>query len=387
MSEHINIRDERDRPWSWFDNGIIQQYGKEIGPYGIAVYMALLTYVDRQRECYPSLTTLSKVLGIGRAKLVSTLKLLAARGLVRMENRQLSFDDQPRRRASNLYTILNPWVIELEDQPPLTSSPRKPVKQETSSPRKPVTSSPREPELEPFFEPEPLKEPPPLPPTADAAEGSPPVPPAPRPRKKIRRRDLPPYESAPGFARLWEVAGKRSDGSKGSKQEAFYEYLQLRPNPEHDPAMLETLLAAYIYQKTTPQWQAEHGRFIPSLDVWLFQRRWEGVDLTAGPVQPPPLPKRRPPGTHDAYYDAARGRWIFVDRQGKEIDDGPSTRLVFSQRLMGFPLRLRHVEDVDIPELMRHGWPTPRRRSAATAYRAVRSAEFLIIRRGFRISS
>jgi hypothetical protein len=110
------------------------------------------------------------------------------------------------------------------------------------------------------------------------------------------------------------VAAVRHDGSKGSKVQAFAAYLHLSPCPEADPALLERLLAAYRYQKTTPQWTAEHGRYIPRLEVRLAQRRWEGVDVQAKPLKPPPPPKRYPPGTHDAYYDVPRGRWIFVDR-------------------------------------------------------------------------
>jgi len=117
MSDHMGVNDERRPPWSWFDNAIIHRYGASIGPYGLAVYMALLTYADKSRTCFPSLQTLAKVLKINKKTVLKSLKRLEDCGLIRIEHRYRQLEDGRTECLANRYTIVDTCDIEVEAQP------------------------------------------------------------------------------------------------------------------------------------------------------------------------------------------------------------------------------------------------------------------------------
>jgi hypothetical protein len=96
------LRDERRRPFYTIDNDVIDKYGAQIGVYGIAVYNLIARHADAHGEnAFPSLTTITKKLGIGRTKASETIQLLVDVGLIRKENRT----DKDGDAAANLYTI------------------------------------------------------------------------------------------------------------------------------------------------------------------------------------------------------------------------------------------------------------------------------------------
>lgn len=98
------LRDERRRPFYMVDNDIIDTYGKQIGVYGIAVYNLIARYADANgANAFPSFTTITKKLGIGRHKVAETIQLLVDVGLIRRENRTDSAGD----KATNLYTLVD----------------------------------------------------------------------------------------------------------------------------------------------------------------------------------------------------------------------------------------------------------------------------------------
>lgn len=101
-SERIAIQDGRKPGWYWASNEVIDAYGAEMGPYGIAVYHALCRHANPEAQAWPSYMTLATETGIGRAKVIATMKHLVELELVSKKTRT----DEAGDPTSNLYTIL-----------------------------------------------------------------------------------------------------------------------------------------------------------------------------------------------------------------------------------------------------------------------------------------
>ena len=96
------IRDRRHASWFWADKAVIDRYGREIGVYGVAVYMLLARHADARGQCYPSLTKISQRLGLARHTVIQTLETLIAAGLIEKETRTAEHGG----KASNIFTLL-----------------------------------------------------------------------------------------------------------------------------------------------------------------------------------------------------------------------------------------------------------------------------------------
>lgn len=98
----MKIEDNREGGFFWADNEIIDKYGAELGPFGIAVYMALSRHANRNR-CFPSFGGIAKRIGASRPTVVKAIKKLEELGLISVERgRQTESGDWD----SNVY-ILN----------------------------------------------------------------------------------------------------------------------------------------------------------------------------------------------------------------------------------------------------------------------------------------
>src|SRR5687767_7082953 len=96
MPDHL--RDRRAQGWSWFDNAVIEHHGADLGPYGIAVYMALLTFVSgRSQSCFPSHATLARLTGMSRRPVRRAIEALLKAGLITRTHRSTL-----KGRTSNL---------------------------------------------------------------------------------------------------------------------------------------------------------------------------------------------------------------------------------------------------------------------------------------------
>jgi hypothetical protein len=99
----MRLRDARPRNFFWCDNIIIDQYARHLGPYALAVYVALVRHADsRTQTCYPSYATLAEELAISRNSVRRAIKTLLQDKLIGKKRRQ-SPDGDP---ASNLYFLL-----------------------------------------------------------------------------------------------------------------------------------------------------------------------------------------------------------------------------------------------------------------------------------------
>lgn len=95
MSEVI---DKRKAPWLWFENAIIDRFGRVIGVEGVAVYAALARYAGRDRKCFPTQEKIAEQLGSSRSTVMRAMKRLKKQGLIDIQYRQ----------GSSVYTLLDP---------------------------------------------------------------------------------------------------------------------------------------------------------------------------------------------------------------------------------------------------------------------------------------
>ncbi len=99
--DKLKVKDKRPGRFI-VDDAVVDILGDYIGAYGLAVYMALARYADRHGDCYPSLRTLSRKLGVSRPTVVKTLKKLEECGLISITPRATARGDF----TSNMYALL-----------------------------------------------------------------------------------------------------------------------------------------------------------------------------------------------------------------------------------------------------------------------------------------
>jgi hypothetical protein len=105
QDESIEIRDSHRRHFCIIDNYVIDDHGATIGPYGLALYLALARHADaHEQSCYPSLATLARETGMSRAKAKRTVHALRDAGLLDIKTRYDAAGDM----TSSLYTLRDP---------------------------------------------------------------------------------------------------------------------------------------------------------------------------------------------------------------------------------------------------------------------------------------
>ena len=97
------LTDARTLPFAWFDKTIVETYAPKIGADALAVYMALISYADREQRCFPSYQTLANTVKLSRPTVVKAIAILKDAGLISVEHRQDTYGDP----TSNVYTILD----------------------------------------------------------------------------------------------------------------------------------------------------------------------------------------------------------------------------------------------------------------------------------------
>lgn len=83
--------------WLWADRALLDQYGPVVGPYGIAVYVALARYAGaKSQACWPSVGTLAEATGMSVRQVQNSLRVLETEGLVEV---------QQQIGAASVYTL------------------------------------------------------------------------------------------------------------------------------------------------------------------------------------------------------------------------------------------------------------------------------------------
>jgi len=80
------------------DNDLYDRYGAELGPYGLAVYMALCRYANVASECWPSYATIAQGTGMSRRKVIYEIRKLEDLGVIEV---------QRNRDTSNVFVLLD----------------------------------------------------------------------------------------------------------------------------------------------------------------------------------------------------------------------------------------------------------------------------------------
>lgn len=78
-----------------------------------------------------------------------------------------------------------------------------------------------------------------------------------------------------GFNRFWQAYPRRV-----SRLDALKAWTKLAPSPE----LVDLIMDALSWQKTTPQWTKADGAFVPHAASWLRGERWTDEPFETRPV-------------------------------------------------------------------------------------------------------
>jgi hypothetical protein len=85
MNEEIlkaKVRSMRKGEWYWVHHLVLDRYGRQLGPYGIAVYTALCRFASQEQMAFPSQKLIGERIGASRSKVAREMKKLQRLGLI-----------------------------------------------------------------------------------------------------------------------------------------------------------------------------------------------------------------------------------------------------------------------------------------------------------------
>ena len=100
-TDTFEVRDRRSG-FLRVDNDLYDRFGAQLGPYGLAVYMALCRYANRSDECWPAYATIARGTGISRRKVIYEIAKLERLGVIEI---------QRNRDKSNLFVLLDTTAV------------------------------------------------------------------------------------------------------------------------------------------------------------------------------------------------------------------------------------------------------------------------------------
>lgn len=98
----FTVLDRRRRGYFTIDNVLLDAYGAQLGPHGIAVYAALSRFANQEQECWPTYRTITDRTGVSRRQIVREIEKLEALKIIAVTRRV----DEKGQRTSHLYTLL-----------------------------------------------------------------------------------------------------------------------------------------------------------------------------------------------------------------------------------------------------------------------------------------
>lgn len=87
---------------------------KRINKRDVTVFLALLTYANSQNACFPSISTIAKMLGVTRQAIQHAIRKLADLKYITKVSRYEKTNDGKARQTSNFYTINTNVFVEEE---------------------------------------------------------------------------------------------------------------------------------------------------------------------------------------------------------------------------------------------------------------------------------
>ena len=79
-------------------NDLYDKFGAQLGPYGLAVYVALSRYANKDEECWPSHTTIAEGTGMSRRQVIREVNKMEKLGIIIIER---------SKHRSHVYILLD----------------------------------------------------------------------------------------------------------------------------------------------------------------------------------------------------------------------------------------------------------------------------------------
>jgi hypothetical protein len=112
-TEKIRIVDGRNRGKFFVDDEYVDSFSEVLGWKANLAYMALCRYAGDRQQCFPSLTTMARKMGLKKADTIAEgIKELVGANIIAVENTQ----DGGKRYTSNVYTLLDKSVWKLPSE-------------------------------------------------------------------------------------------------------------------------------------------------------------------------------------------------------------------------------------------------------------------------------
>jgi biotin operon repressor len=113
--------DARTFPFFQVENAVIDHYGAALGPYGLAVYFAIVRHTNQKSgTAFPGMDTIAAETGMSRKRVWTAVKQLKTLGLLKVQARKRDDGGQ----TSNEYTLVNVTPL---------VPPHKPVQETTTA--------------------------------------------------------------------------------------------------------------------------------------------------------------------------------------------------------------------------------------------------------------
>jgi hypothetical protein len=93
----LDIRDLRNKEHFIIDDRFLNGYAKEVGVFGVAVYMSLCRHADKDQTCWPSIQKMAEELNLGRNSVIN--------GLKNLKNDRIIGTIRIGRRCTNRYIL------------------------------------------------------------------------------------------------------------------------------------------------------------------------------------------------------------------------------------------------------------------------------------------
>ncbi len=100
----VEVADRRKRGWYTIDNVLLDVYGAQLGPHGIAVYNALARCADGDSKCWPGHAYIANLTGMSTKQVGREIDKLAGLHIIRVTPR---YNPETKVHSSNLYTLLD----------------------------------------------------------------------------------------------------------------------------------------------------------------------------------------------------------------------------------------------------------------------------------------
>lgn len=100
---HFTVVDRRKRGYFTIDNVLLDVYGAQLGPHGIAVYAALSRFANQDQECWPTYRTITDRTGVSRRQIIREIEKLEELKIISITRRV----DEKGQRTSHLYILLD----------------------------------------------------------------------------------------------------------------------------------------------------------------------------------------------------------------------------------------------------------------------------------------